>query len=265
MQATTGSHQETYKNNEQYTQELEGLAPSFYLKYADSLLCATKADEAKALKLLDVGCGVGTVLRRWHEAGADGYGVEVSETSMARARRVSPNAQLYDGQHLPFADKTFDGAGTFNVLEHVEQPELFIHELVRVVRPGGLVVISSPNFLRVFGFRDYHHKMRGVGNKVKNALRLRQKAKDRAFDPDVVRFDRMDAVVKTPFTPDDDAIVATNAPEIRFFLKRCGCQILASECTDRVVGDFAELVLNLGPWRDWILNAFVVGRRAESD
>jgi Kef-type K+ transport system membrane component KefB len=44
-----------------------------------------------------------------------------------------------------------------------------------------------------------------------------------ARNPDAVRFDRMEPIVKEPFTPDDDAIVATNPLEMTFFLRRAGC------------------------------------------
>ena len=62
--------------------------------------------------------------------------------------------------------------------------------------------------------------------------------------PESVRFDRMTPIIKEPFTPDDDAIVATNPTEIEFFLKRAGCDILSVACTDRYVAkpiDFDQL------------------------
>jgi hypothetical protein len=76
-----------------------------------------------------------------------------------------------------------------------------------------------------------------------------------------VRFDRMTPVVKEPFTPDDDAIVATNAVEMEFFLARNGCEVERVECTDRYVATPVNLLLNLGPWRYLMLNSFVVARK----
>ncbi len=69
-------------------------------------------------------------------------------------------------RRLPFPDRHFASVGALNVLEHVEQPEAFIAELVRVTEPDGRIVLSSPNFFRVLGFRDYHPHMRGVGTKL---------------------------------------------------------------------------------------------------
>ncbi|MGI8965316.1 MAG: hypothetical protein ACR2H1_04415, partial [Limisphaerales bacterium] len=80
-------------------------------------------------------------------------------------------------------------------------------------------------------------------------------------EPDLVRFDRMKPTVKEPFTPDDDAVIATNAYEIEFFLKRFGCKIESVACTDRYVAKPIDFLLNLGPWRYLIFNAFVVAQR----
>ena len=79
--------------------------------------------------------------------------MDVSELSIARAKKFSERCQVYDGKRLPFSDNYFDSAGALNVLEHVDEPEAFIQEVVRVVAPGGKVVISSPNFMRAIGLR----------------------------------------------------------------------------------------------------------------
>jgi SAM-dependent methyltransferase len=251
------SHQDTYKQNETYAEFLAGWDEGFYAKYADTL----KPERPKA-RVLDVGCGVGQVVGRLAQAGFDAHGVDVSEPNVERSRKICPNCRVYDGKRLPFPDAHFASAGAFNVLEHVEEPEAFIKELVRVIEIGGKIVISSPNFFRVLGFRDYHPKMRGVASKWRNWRRLSQKRQQMRERPDDVRFDRMPPIVKEPFTPDDDAIVATNAFEMEFFLKRAGCKIERVQCTDRYVAKPIELALNATPLRYFMFNAFLVARRA---
>jgi SAM-dependent methyltransferase len=250
------SHQDTYKHNEAYAEFLAGWDEGFYAKYADSLQRGEKGG-----RVLDVGCGVGQVVARVAAAGFEAWGVDVSEANIARARKISDRCQYYDGKRLPFPDGHFASVGALNVLEHVEEPEQFIVELVRVTRPGGALVISSPNFFRVFGFRDYHPKMRGLGNKWRNWQRLQEKRRQMRSSPEAVRFDRMTPIVKEPFTPDDDAIVATNAYEMSFFLERAGCQIEQVCCTDRYVARPVEFVLNLTPLRFLMFNAFVCARK----
>lgn len=250
------SQESYYRQNEAYAEFLASWDAGFYSKYADTL-----KPEKTGSRALDVGCGVGQVVARLTEAGCEAYGVDVSEPNIERARKFSPRCQLYDGKKLPFPDQHFASVGALNVLEHVEEPENFIRELVRVTQIGGRIILSSPNFFRVFGFRDYHPRMRGLGSKWRNWKRLREKRHQMRSDPASVRFDRMTPIVKEPFTPDDDAIVATNAVEMEFFLTRSGCQVESVACTDRYVAKPIELALNLTPARYLMFNAFLIARR----
>ena len=250
------SHQETYRRNEAYAVFLAGWDAGFYAKYADTL----RPERAEA-RALDVGCGVGQVVARLAEAGFEAHGVDVSEPNIERAKLFCPRCQLYDGKTLPFNDRFFASAGALNVLEHVEEPEKFIAELVRVVDVGGKIVLSSPNFFRVIGFRDYHPNMRGVGRKLSNWKRLREKRRQMRTDPESVRFDHMAPIQRTVFQPDDDAITATNPFEMEFFLERAGCRIESVACSDRYVAKPVDFLLNLGPWRKLMFNSFVVARR----
>jgi SAM-dependent methyltransferase len=251
------SHQDTYyKNNEAYAEHLAAWDPKLYAKYADTL----RPDEPGA-RVLDVGCGVGQVIARLNEAGFEAHGVDVSQPNIERASKVCGRCQIYNGKTLPFPDNHFAAAGALNVLEHVDEPEAFVRELVRVVKPAGRIVLSSPNFFRVFGFRDYHPRMRGLGQKIRNWRRLCQKRAQMQSNPESARFDRMKPIIKEPFTPDDDAIVATNAAEMKFFLEHFGCEVLRVECTDRYVAKPIDFLLNLGPWRYVMFNSFLEARK----
>ena len=253
------SHQDTYTHNEAYAEFLANWDESFYAKYADTL-----RPKIPGGKVLDVGCGVGQVVARLTEGGFEAYGVDVSEPSIERARKFCPRCEVYDGKRLPFEGEFFASAGALNVLEHVEEPENFIKELVRVVAPGGKLVISSPNFMRAIGVRDYHHKMRGLKNKWANFRRLSEKRRQMRIDPTSVKFDKMTPIVKEPFEPDDDAIVATNGLEIAFFLRQFGCEIVEVSCTDRYVAKPLELVLNATPLRYLMFSGFVVAKKEQN-
>jgi SAM-dependent methyltransferase len=174
--------------------------------------------------------------------------------ALSREARLSPLCRLYDGRRLPYADGFFATAGALNVLEHVEEPEAFLVELARVVRPGGRVVVSSPNFLRVLG-PGYHPRMRGLRQRAANLRRL---LAARRGPP---RFDRMAPIVREPFQPDDDAIIATNGVEIARGLKAAGCAVERVDCTDRVVARPLDWLLNATPLRWAMFNAFVVARK----
>jgi SAM-dependent methyltransferase len=250
------SHLDAIRSDVSYAEILENWDEKFYAKFTDSLRPAKAG-----ARVLDVGCGVGQVVHRLNQAGFEAHGVDVAEPNIAKAQKVTTRCQLYDGQRLPYPDRYFGSVGALNVLEHVQDPEAFLQELVRVTEPGGRLVVSSPNFFRVLGFRDYHPRMRGLASKWSNWRRLSEKRRQMKADPASVRFDRMTPIVKEPFTPDDDAIVATNALEMEFFLRRLGCEILVGACTDRYVAAPVDFLLNLTPLRYLVFNAFVIGRK----
>jgi len=148
------------------------------------------------------------------------------------------------------------------VLEHVDDPEGFIQELGRVVQPGGRLLISSPNFLRVIGWKDYHPRMRGLKNKFRNFKSLMSIQKIRkAGEP--CNFEKMEPIVKEPFTPDDDAIVATNGLQIGARMEECGFRLIDVSCADRYCPAVVDWVANSGFWKYGMLNSFVMGIRIQ--
>lgn len=253
------SHIENYRNNEDYAQFLEGWDSEFFSKYTDTLKAA-----AETGKILDVGCGVGQVVKRLRDENIEAFGVDVSEPNIRQANQHIGFCNLYDGVRLPFGENEFDAVGAFNVLEHVDEPEAFIADLIRVLKPNGHLVISSPNFLRVLGYRDYHPRMRGLMNKWRNAKRILQIQNQIRTAPDEVKFERMPPIVKEPFTPDDDAIVVTNPLHMTFFAKKNGCRVKSIACTDRHVSPIVEWGLNLPILKYLWFNSFIVATKSAS-
>lgn len=92
-------------------------------------------------RLLDLGCG-----RQPYKAlltsARDIVGLELDSP---RSRAEFPNADFfYDGRHMPFPDAHFDSVLCNQVLEHVFEPDKFLSEIRRVLRPGGLLLLSMP-------------------------------------------------------------------------------------------------------------------------
>lgn len=63
---------------------------------------------------------------------------------------------MADGSQLPFADGSIANIVLFDVLHHIEYPALFMKEAVRVLRPGGRMILSEPAITPVSGL-FYHH------------------------------------------------------------------------------------------------------------
>jgi SAM-dependent methyltransferase len=67
------------------------------------------------------------------------------------------------GEHLPFADGTFDAALSLNVLEHVRDPFRCAAEIARVVRPGGKLYASAPFLQPYHGYPHHYYNMTASG------------------------------------------------------------------------------------------------------
>jgi ubiquinone/menaquinone biosynthesis C-methylase UbiE len=99
--------------------------------------------------VLDVGCNTGYGTMRFMPVSRRVVGVDVSPRAIeaARDRAVDgrPEFVLGGGFDLPFPDGCFDLVTSFQVLEHVPDPLVFLRELARVTRPGGQIVLATPN------------------------------------------------------------------------------------------------------------------------
>jgi SAM-dependent methyltransferase len=99
--------------------------------------------------VLDVGCNTGYGTLRFAPVARRVVGVDVSpraiEAAGLRAPDGRPEFVLTSGFALPFADASFDLVTSFQVLEHVPDATAFLGELARVTRPGGMVILATPN------------------------------------------------------------------------------------------------------------------------
>ncbi len=101
------------------------------------------------LKVLDVGCGVGSMHPHLLGGFKNLTGADVSEASLKRAAAANKTVsyQFYDGSTLPFADGSFDCVFTTCVMHHVlpEQWPRFASQMFRVLKPEGLAVVLEHN------------------------------------------------------------------------------------------------------------------------
>jgi SAM-dependent methyltransferase len=101
-------------------------------------------------RILDVGCGIGTYVRRLRELSAHVYGVDIDERNVRRGSLSLPNLALAASEQMPFPDNSFDVILLHEVIEHVSDDRATLQEACRVVRPGGKIVIYAPNRLYPF-------------------------------------------------------------------------------------------------------------------
>jgi methionine biosynthesis protein MetW len=112
------------------------------------------------VRVLDIGCGFGESLGYHRQRGCDAHGVEADRNILRVAQRHGLNVKvgLFDpDQYKP---ASFDVVTMDQVLEHVSQPAQVLRGVYRVLKPGGTLVLSTPNAdgwgARLFGRRWIH-------------------------------------------------------------------------------------------------------------
>jgi SAM-dependent methyltransferase len=99
-------------------------------------------------EVLDAGCGVGYGSAFLGEVAARVVGIDRDEPAIAyaRARYSRPNIEfrVADVLALDFPDASFDAVCSFETIEHLDDPEGFVAETARVLRPDGVLLLSTP-------------------------------------------------------------------------------------------------------------------------
>jgi ubiquinone/menaquinone biosynthesis C-methylase UbiE len=114
-------------------------------------------ETTRGLDVLDVGCGQGIDLVRYGMAGARPTGIDLTPRHVELARLHLAAADLPgrvvqgDAERLPFEDDSFDRVSSNGVLHHTPNIEQALHEILRVLRPGGEARII------VYNRRSFHY------------------------------------------------------------------------------------------------------------
>ncbi|MDI1249153.1 MAG: class I SAM-dependent methyltransferase [Lacunisphaera sp.] len=115
-----------------------------------------------AARVLDAGCGTGGLLRRLHEAqpawrltGLDFFPLACDLARERTGGEIVPGSVAA----LPFADATFDAVTSCDVVCQVADPAAAVREFHRVLRPGGVLVLTMPAYGWMYSYHD-----REVGN-----------------------------------------------------------------------------------------------------
>jgi len=140
-----------------------------YLRYRDlhMVLCTVRLDEIESLqspgRLVDVGCGPGVLLDSARARGWEVSGVDLSSYAVEIARSYY-NLSIEEGEFLEagFQSDHFDVVTMDDYLEHTTNPREVIEGAARILKPGGLITISTPNpaslSARLMGRQWFHYK-----------------------------------------------------------------------------------------------------------
>src|SRR3954470_19687708 len=100
---------------------------------------------------LDLGCGDGVITARIADFAAEVVGVDISDRNITVANdlRARPNVRYVRAaveEPEAYADgRPFDAVSAFEILEHIYDPAQFLHDAATQLRPGGVLLLSTPN------------------------------------------------------------------------------------------------------------------------
>lgn len=112
----------------------------------------------KNKRVLEVGCGYGSLSVYIAKKGAHVTGIDISSEAIKISRRNmrSNNQKMVlrqaDGEDLPFKDESFDLVVCCETLEHIPDYKLAIDEIIRVTKKSGKILVTTPNSFNPIGF-----------------------------------------------------------------------------------------------------------------
>ena len=124
--------------------------------------CFLKEVDLKDKLFLDAGSGTGWFSRKASERGAVVHSMDVGVNILNQvAKKCDSHRTCGSALELPYKDDTFDVVMSTEVIEHTEEPYQAVEQLIRALKPGGILIITCPN--RIWHFAIW----------IANALKLR--------------------------------------------------------------------------------------------
>lgn len=135
---------ESVEDYDTYYQEENLTVPDFINQRLDEII-AEFASYRRSGRLLDVGFGAGTLLEAAQRAGWQALGVEVSNRAADHVRSLGFDVFCGTLAEARYPSNHFDVVTASEVLEHVADPQMVLQEIARVLRPGGLLWLTTPH------------------------------------------------------------------------------------------------------------------------
>lgn len=112
--------------------------------------------------LLDIGCGSGKFLNQMRLAGWEVQGIELdSKSAEIASEKYGIKIKICSLEDAKYPDKFFDAITMSHVIEHVSNPVLLLQESYRILKPGGYLVVTTPN-IDSYGHKKFADNWRGL-------------------------------------------------------------------------------------------------------
>ena len=126
-------------------------------------------------RILEIGCGIGTVVYELSGKGHDIAGIDISGEAIEYGRKKYGDIRLevQAAEILPYEDESFEVVMSFDLFEHIAAIDKHISEVRRVLRPGGYYLFQTPNrysniiyetlWTKSLQWRRYHPSLHSPG------------------------------------------------------------------------------------------------------
>ncbi len=149
-------------------------------------------------RILEIGCGIGTVVNELSSKGHDIIGIDISSEAIEYGRKKYSDIRLevQAAETLPYEDASFEAVLSFDLFEHIAAIDKHISEVRRVLRPDGYYLFQTPNrysniiyetlWTKSLQWRQYHPSLHSPGQ-------LRRRMSRHGFE---TRFVKMNPINK---------------------------------------------------------------------
>ena len=106
----------------------------------------SKVSDVKEKKILDIGSGKGNHLVGFSRLGLESYGIDKREECVSVLKNFTIKECNIESERFPYDDNCFDFVYSKSVLEHVMNTDNFLSEALRMLKPGGIAVLMTPDW-----------------------------------------------------------------------------------------------------------------------
>jgi len=115
-------------------------------------------------KILDIGCSTGLFLNMAKKSGWETYGIDINEKAIEYAKtKYNLNVKAQDLETSNFPSNYFDVVTLFDSIEHMPNPLFALREAYRILKPNGLLLITTPNIDGLFPKITYYLFAKTIG------------------------------------------------------------------------------------------------------
>lgn len=172
MTSKTGEHQATRGSDREFPSEWDYSShEQFYRYYANASqtqvslqrfasvrevvlrIAKQRFPQQRILEVADIGCGAGTQCMLWAELGHHAHGLDVNEPLLKLGRERADKLgyaidfRVGSATQLPWPDESIDVCTMLEFLEHVEEWKACVLECIRILKPGGILFLTTSNKL----------------------------------------------------------------------------------------------------------------------